>query len=399
MKKIISVFVICTLLITGAYILRQQNFNISKNIKDFSNQIKSLFKKESVEFSNNIKVNKLQREISDHRYNNLTDTQKIIYSSIVNAVKNLETEVKIDNYTYVDEDTTTLDVSEAIQAFFDDHPEVFYLNSTYSLYISNKLVYKTLNLSLTYSVENLEALEKEINAIEQIVNRYIETAKNSKGNFEKEVILHNELGQDVTYYSYENIKKIPDLYHSIKGTFIKKSAVCDGIAKALQILYDRIGLETILVSGTLEGEPHAWVLVNINNNWYHVDLTSNKLIKQKYDGKNVVVHTYFNITDEKIKGSHTIDNKNYPKATSEALDYYKMTNSYIYLIDDFNTALKKIINNQSSSNILEFATDRGDDIPSKMSKVLVEINLNNLKTNGVSTVNYYNILNTFVLLK
>lgn len=400
MKKIIMVFSICILVVLSAYVIRQQNIDISGSIKSFSNQIKGIFKEDNIEFNNDFKVNFLQRNISDHRFNNLTSEQKLIYSSIAKGVKELKKDVEISEYKYIDEDTTTLDVSESIQAFFDDHPEVFYLNSTYSLYVSNKLLYKTVNVGLSYTVENMEELEKELNKIENIVKNYISKINNNMPVFEKELVLHNELGQDVSYYSFENIDKIPDLYHSIKGSFIEKSAVCDGISKALQILYDKAGIETMLISGTLENEPHAWVLVNLNNQWYHVDLTSNKLIKQKYNNKSIVVHSYFNITDKKISKTHLIDkHKIYPTANSETLEYYRVTKNYIYLSDNFGQKLKEIITRQTNSNILEFATDRGDDIPTKMSNVLYETNFNNYRKKGVSSINYYNILSSFVILK
>ena len=60
------------------------------------------------------------------------------------------------------------------------------------------------------------------------------------------------------------------------GILINGVGVCSGYADAFKLLADAAGLESIVVTGYLEGTlPHAWNRVNINGQWHTVDVTNN----------------------------------------------------------------------------------------------------------------------------
>jgi len=60
------------------------------------------------------------------------------------------------------------------------------------------------------------------------------------------------------------------------GILIKKVGVCAGYADAFKLLADEAGLESIVVTGYMEGIlPHAWNRVNIDGHWHTVDVTNN----------------------------------------------------------------------------------------------------------------------------
>jgi len=60
------------------------------------------------------------------------------------------------------------------------------------------------------------------------------------------------------------------------GILINNVGVCAGYAAAFKLLADEAGLESIVVTGYLEGYlPHAWNRVNINGQWHTVDVTNN----------------------------------------------------------------------------------------------------------------------------
>jgi hypothetical protein len=60
------------------------------------------------------------------------------------------------------------------------------------------------------------------------------------------------------------------------GILINRVGVCAGYADAFKLLADEAGLESIVVTGFLEGIlPHAWNRVNIDGHWHTVDVTNN----------------------------------------------------------------------------------------------------------------------------
>lgn len=60
------------------------------------------------------------------------------------------------------------------------------------------------------------------------------------------------------------------------GVLINKNGVCSSYAGAFKLLADEAELESIVVTGTLEGNvPHAWNKVKIEKEWHIVDSTNN----------------------------------------------------------------------------------------------------------------------------
>ena len=86
--------------------------------------------------------------------------------------------------------------------------------------------------------------------------------------------VHNWL---IYFISYEESETSKD-EHTIYGALRNGKAVCEGYARAFKYLMDGLNVPCVLVSGTAlnsqgETETHAWNYVQINNNWYAVDVT------------------------------------------------------------------------------------------------------------------------------
>ena len=58
------------------------------------------------------------------------------------------------------------------------------------------------------------------------------------------------------------------------------SSLSTGDSRAFSQVYTamctRIGLESMIVTGTRDGAKHWWNLVNIDSSWYHVDLLGSR---------------------------------------------------------------------------------------------------------------------------
>ena len=62
--------------------------------------------------------------------------------------------------------------------------------------------------------------------------------------------------------------------HNVLGVFNEQGAVCEAYARSFQLLLNYSGVENVFVTGTANGEGHAWNLVRLDDgNWYWYDLT------------------------------------------------------------------------------------------------------------------------------
>lgn len=76
--------------------------------------------------------------------------------------------------------------------------------------------------------------------------------------------------------NYTSISSSYDDSFTPYGVLLKKVGVCQSYSGAFKILADIAGVENIIVTGYLNGVPHAWNKVKINGSWYNVDSTNNK---------------------------------------------------------------------------------------------------------------------------
>lgn len=76
--------------------------------------------------------------------------------------------------------------------------------------------------------------------------------------------------------------------HDIEGAIFEKEAVCEGYALAYKYYMNRLEIPCKIVSGTSNGQSHAWNQIQLNGNWYMVDPTWDD-VANSHDVK----HQYF----------------------------------------------------------------------------------------------------------
>ena len=100
------------------------------------------------------------------------------------------------------------------------------------------------------------------------------------------------------------------------SVIVNKKGVCFGFAGALNYLYNKIGIECRILSNVQNS--HSWNIVNVNGNYYQVDLT------QDIELKNISLK-YFNFTDDERRKNDTM--KNWYEPLGERMQDGKICNS------------------------------------------------------------------------
>ncbi len=66
---------------------------------------------------------------------------------------------------------------------------------------------------------------------------------------------------------------ISNASHSAYGAIVNGVAVCDGYSEAINLLLNRLGIESDIVIGQTDGEGHAWNYVEFEEGYYYLDAT------------------------------------------------------------------------------------------------------------------------------
>ena len=254
-------------------------------------------------------------EFAHHwQYQQLTEEEQRCYGYLYTAVqdtKHSDTYVMINNIeqpgvrvqlpdAMLSENSTT----RIYEAFFTDNPHFFYLDRTYSMEgvqeTDGTTYYNALILQYTLPTEQRIPADQELQAVVDTIISECPTMD----EYAIEQYLHDQVAGRCTYDTIAaetNSAVVPDAYTAY-GALVKGKAVCEGYAKALQLLLDRQSIPVTLVTGVAResGESHMWNMVTINGENYHVDPTWN-------DSGDRLQHTYFNLTTDMVLASCAID--------------------------------------------------------------------------------------------
>jgi len=160
--------------------------------------------------------------------------------------------------------------------------------------------------------------------------------KDGMTDFEKLVAIHDYIVLH-TDYDYEKYlaDTIPESSYYVEGVLLYKTAVCDGYTKAMNLFLNAAGIESYRVVGIGNGGGHAWNLVKIDGEWYHVDATWDDPIIGGAPDPYYVRYEYFCIADSTMDDDHEWNAEYYP--ASGATDYEGSLEHTAYKYDkDFN---------------------------------------------------------------
>ena len=229
--------------------------------------------------------------MEQYYYNHMNKAQQAAYHSILSGVKNLADEFQIP----------ALEGEELYNVFFQmrlDHPEIFWVSSYKYRYYKDS---PNLIFIPEYLFDKKKICEHQ-KAMTARVEKLIRPAQ-KLSEWEKEKYVHDFICENIRY---DKLKK--SYSHEIIGPLGQGVGVCEGIAKAVKVLLDALGVWCVIAICGNNPEKgikyrHTWNIVKIGGTYYHLDATfDNTLGKDRETSE--IRYDYFNLDDKKIFRDH-----------------------------------------------------------------------------------------------
>lgn len=241
-----------------------------------------------------------------------SDAEKKLYDLIAESVTVIsETKDENDHYRTERVNIKGVHMSEseirrAINAFVFDNPQIFWLDNLFGYaYVGDD------TMAEFYSVISADECEKKYVVLQSAINRIMASLEEGMSESDREKFMHDFIINNCIYNSTVSSMSDGWEYFSAYGSIVKGEAVCEGYAKSMQLLLNLSGIECTTIRGDSEGVGHMWNVVNIDNEWYHLDSTWD-------DTTNGAIYDFFNVDDEMIKTSHTISPNVYEASFDES---------------------------------------------------------------------------------
>ncbi|MEE0873496.1 MAG: transglutaminase domain-containing protein [Ruminococcus sp.] len=207
--------------------------------------------------------------------------------------------------------------NDILEFYKNDHPEVFW--------IKDDVAYTYIDRGATVSIELAfktrgDELELQKAKLDKAIKDIISKAPVKGTEYEKELYINDWLVDNCEYDEdavaiHKEKKRILANEQDVYGALVERKAVCEGYARAFQLLCTRLNVDCTIIEGyahenTDDGRiartAHAWNCVQLDGAWYHVDTTWNDNVDEAF--KNVASRRYYylNLTAREIERDHEI---------------------------------------------------------------------------------------------
>ena len=232
---------------------------------------------------------------SDVRSTSLLDTgEAAAYATFRSAIELYETEVPVSAYRKITEEEM-----EAVVADVRADPTYFYLDREvrYEISSADNINWYVTHISIDYLYPTDE-IDSRRAQLEEGVAQALTWVDDSMSATEKAQAIHDYL---VRTCSYDSTLQANNAYDAL----VSHCCVCQGYGMAYLLCMQRLGIPCVYVIS--EEMNHGWNMVELDGQWYHVDVTYDDALVT-YDGITTndqgfdadVSHEYFLISDATI---------------------------------------------------------------------------------------------------
>lgn len=247
-------------------------------------------------------------------YNQLTDTQKIVYDTVKANPLTQTIKIEFPNYIIGTGATTEEAVTSAkalisetviagLSALAEDNPIIFWMDGfgyNFGYYPAEDsgtqiVGVPYINLTLAYDTNSHASFDDIITKTNLLIEEVENFQVNGISRYEKVKSIHDSLCALVTYPAKQGTFSdgspwYGPMAHEPTGALLSDStygnghyAVCEGYAEAFKLICDREGIPCITILGTGSGGGHKWNYVKMDDNkWYLLDATWDDQVTNSY---------------------------------------------------------------------------------------------------------------------
>ena len=237
-----------------------------------------------------------------YQYSFLTDVEKEAYRRIRVAVLSYDSVVEVSELNL-----SMFRKQQIVECFLADNPQYFWLSESYGIDGKGNICLSYCDGVNTddsgYGNADRSQIDERRKAFHQAVFEILSEIDPAASQYEKELAIHDYITKTTSYEKTAEtnpfVNGTMDSAYNAYGVLVEKSGVCSGYTKAFQYLCYLVGIN----SNRVQGYSHIWNTVQIEGEWYQVDVTWDDPI-DPYGNSGDGDHDYFNLTAAEMYKVH-----------------------------------------------------------------------------------------------
>ncbi len=338
MKRFIAIIVVVLCLAISCFVFSDFVVNFEQNTIANAIEKDKFTAKEYEEFQNKLD------DKSFYYYHSLPEELKDSYITLYYSALDFEESCKVQ--------ITEKDLLTVIDAILYDNSEIFWLTGNCTYYVNEG--YIDVVQEYRYTEDEAEQISKKL---EDKIDDIISEMPKYETDFEKELYLHDYVCDNTVY----DETTMETTGHTAHSSLLDGKTVCEGYARAVQLLLDEVGIENYLIIGDASDDNssdlHMWNIVKIDEHYYHLDPTWNDGAFTDAQG-----YFYFNVPDTYIMRTHSDFNIQNTGCSYNNANYFEMMNTYVKTFTGFANLTDSAAGVLATGeNIVEFVFENKSD--------------------------------------
>lgn len=236
------------------------------------------------------------------------DWKELFTRKYVDGLNSLALEIDISDLNIATSNSGA--VFSLVRDILNRSPELFYARADMRIWYTSTKIVKIDQLYSDPYMKSDGSIDVARFARDKVrfTDRYNDAMSSINSNMtqvEKLLAIHDWIVRECDY-DIVNFQQntIPEVSYTARGVFLEGKAVCAGYAEAMAMCLNNAGIETVTVSS--DAMNHAWNIVKLGNDYYHVDATWDDPAWTGYDqyrdqvNEGYTSHSYFIKSDREM---------------------------------------------------------------------------------------------------
>ena len=292
-----------------------------------------------------------KRNHSDYRIVSAESWQDEV-AYLINSVNDLELLIKmmvanLGRTVYIQIDS---DIVPLCQSFMQNYKPIDMENISYKLTQDGGVIYmdyaplQEVTTIRNNDVSNLSPTGQILaHKINEIVSQEIRLGMS---DFEKEKAIHDYLVRNVEYDLIASQNSEFTVSSTAYGALIMGEAVCVGYSEAFMLIMEYLNIECHIIHGKASGViDHAWNLVKLDGEYYHIDVTWDDPVLRDSSGNRIPSmepgYGFFNLTDQLMSIDHEWQRSAFPAATGSKYRLISIDYTLEEMLEGIDNALQR----------------------------------------------------------
>ena len=325
-QNVLAVFLVCCLLLFAGCSQSENIAAIAGRLEEIFEDVGETFSVRSLEKSNQnlLEPDYITWQTARHYYDTLSEKEKLAYRCIYNDIFGQPERISVPMLK-------TEELNAVFTALRYDNPQLLFLEDDATLLTAGMYCY----FVPVYTMPYWDA-RATVEAVADKTKEVIALVTQNADDYKILLTLHDYLCEFCTYANGKGASQC-------HGALLDGYATCAGYAKALKLMLDIAGIDSCVVTGSVDDNGtdinHMWLAVSLNNVWSFCDPTWDDPVSE--DGTQTVEHGYFSVSAERLSLTHfDFQMPAHIVCDSEEYDYYRNENllcaqeNYLSVITD-----------------------------------------------------------------